>query len=193
MVSTRTLTGTTAGGVSLSEDTVFELLSNRRRRLAIHALKRADGGVSVSELSTRVTAWERGVDPESVDYQDRRTVHTTLTRSHLPMLDENGVVEYDAESDLVESTAVLDDLEVYVRVLRGREIPWSLHYLGVSALVVLVTVAVAVGAPLVAALSPIDAGVFAVTAFSVSAVLHRYGERARLAPDEGPPEPGRRE
>ena len=40
----------------LSEDDVYEMLSNRRRRFVIHALKRAEEPVDVSELSTHVTA-----------------------------------------------------------------------------------------------------------------------------------------
>ena len=173
----------------LSEDDVFEMLSNRRRRFVIHALKRAEGPVDVSELSTHVTAWERGVDPEAVKYEDRRNVYSTLQRIHLPKLEEKNVVRVDEEANLVEPTPTLDDLDVYIEVLRGREIPWSLYYFGLAVLAGLVLLGVAVGVPGFAALDGSTAAVFVVTAFTVSALLHyHYGERARLGNLEEPPE-----
>ena len=173
----------------LSEDDVYEMLSNRRRRFVIHALKRAEEPVDVSELSTHVTAWERGVDPDAVKYEDRRNVYSTLQRIHLPKLEEKNVVRVDEEANLVEPTPTLDDLDVYIEVLRGREIPWSLYYFGLAVLAGLVLVAVAVGVPGFAALDGSTAAVFVVTAFTVSALLHyHYGERARLGNLEEPPE-----
>ncbi|OYR81810.1 transcriptional regulator, partial [Halorubrum ezzemoulense] len=94
----------TTGDVSLPEETIFELLANRRRRFTIHALKHTGEPMDVADLSTRITAWERGVDPETIDYDDRRNVHTVLTRTHLPKLDEHDVVEYDDEAKVVEPT-----------------------------------------------------------------------------------------
>ena len=94
--------------------------------------------MAVADLSTRITAWERGVDPETIDYDDRRNVHTVLTRTHLPKLDEHDVVEYDEETKVVEPTPALEDLDVYIEVLRGREIPWSLYYVGLAVLAGLV-------------------------------------------------------
>ncbi|ELZ32253.1 DUF7344 domain-containing protein [Halorubrum distributum] len=173
----------------LSEDDVFEMLSNRRRRFVIHALKRAEEPVDVSELSTHVTAWERGVDPDAVKYEDRRNVYSTLQRIHLPKLEEKNVVRVDEEANLVEPTPTLDDLDVYIEVLRGREIPWSLYYFGLAVLAGLVLVGVSVGVPGLAALDGTTAAVFVVTAFTVSALLHyHYGERARLGNLEEPPE-----
>jgi DNA-binding transcriptional ArsR family regulator len=173
----------------LSEDDVFEMLSNRRRRFVIHALKRAEEPVDVSELSTHVTAWERGVDPDAVKYEDRRNVYSTLQRIHLPKLEEKNVVRVDEEANLVEPTPTLDDLDVYIEVLRGREIPWSLYYFGLAVLAGLVLVGVSVGVPGLAAIDGTTAAVFVVTAFTVSALLHyHYGERARLGNLEEPPE-----
>jgi hypothetical protein len=145
----------------LSEDDVFEMLSNRRRRFVIHALNCVEEPVDVSELSRHVTVWERGVDPETIDYDGRWNVQTTLTRTHRPKLDEHDVVKYDDETKVVEPTPVLDDLDV----LRGREIPWSLYYLGLGALVGALMLAVTVETPLLTALDGTAVAVFAVTAF----------------------------
>jgi len=189
MLSTTTLTRSTTRDESLSEETIFDVLSNRRRRFAIHALKHADGPMEVKPLSNRIAAWEHGIEPDAVDYDQRRNVHSTLKRTHLPILEESGVIEYDAEENLVEPTAALSDLDIYIEVLRDREIPWSQYYLGLAALSAVVLLANAVGVPGFAALEPLAVAVFTATAFAVSAAVHTYyGERARLGNKEKPPE-----
>lgn len=180
-------------GGDLSEDEIFEVLSNRRRRYVIHALKRAEGPLDVAELSTHVTAWELDVDPQEVQYEDRRNVHSTLQRTHLPKLAEKNVVRIDEERNVVEPTPALDDLDIYVEVLRGKEIPWNLYYVGLASIVVAVLLAVNAGVPGFAALTPLDVGIFAVTTFGLSAVAHHViGRRMKLGSEEKPPELRRR-
>ena len=194
MLSTTTLTRSTTPDESLSEETVFDVLSNKRRRFTIHALKHADGAMPVKRISERVAAWEHGIDVDAVDYDQRRNVHSTLKRTHLPMLKENGVIEYDAEANLVEPTAALNDLDIYIEVLRGREIPWNQYYLGLAGLAAVTLLAVQAGVPGFAALEPLAVSVFTVTVFTVSAIAHYYyGERARLGKKEKPPELRKRE
>ena len=195
MISAATTTGRNAisGGetedADLSQDEIFDVLSNRRRRYAIHALKRAEEPLDVSELSTYVTAWELDVDPEQVKYEDRRNVHSTLRRTHLPKLEDANVVTVDEETDLVRPTPTLRDLEIYVEVLRGKEIPWSLYYVGLAAVIASVFLAVYAGVPGFASLSALNVGVFSVTAFGVSSVVHHaIGRHGRLGNHEKPPE-----
>ena len=190
MVSAATTTNESIrDGGELSEEEVFEVLSNRRRRFVIHALKRAEGPVDVSELSAHVTAWERGVALDEVRYEDRRNVYSTLRRTHLPKLEEKNVVTVDEEANVVEPTPELEELDIYVEVLRSREIPWSLYYVGVAGVAVSLLLAVATGTPGFAALEPLDVGVFTATVFGISAVAHHViGRRARLGNTEKPPE-----
>jgi len=191
MLSTATTTygaGRNGGG-ELSEDEIFKLLSNRRRRFVIHALKRAEGPVEVSDLSTHVTAWERDVDPAEVQYEDRRNVYSTLQRTHLPKLEEKNVVTVHEEENLVEPTDELEELDIYVEVLRSKEIPWSLYYVGLAGLAVSLLIAVATGTPGFAWLEALDVGVFTATAFGLSSAAHyAIGRRARLGNTEKPPE-----
>ncbi|PHQ38168.1 transcriptional regulator [Halorubrum persicum] len=195
MVSTAVTTNESArNGGELSEEEIFEVLSNRRRRFVIHALKRAEGPLEVSELSTHVTAWEVGVEPEEVRYEDRRNVYSTLQRTHLPKLEEKNVVTVDEETNVVAPTPELESLDIYVEVLGSREIPWSLYYVGLAGVAVSLLLAVATGTPGFAALEPLDVGVFTATTFGISAVVHHViGRRARLGDTEKPPELRKRE
>ena len=195
MLSTGATTqrGSRNGG-ELSEDEIFEVLSNRRRRYVIHALKRAEEPLDVSELSTHVTAWERGVDPADVQYEDRRNVYSTLQRTHLPKLEEKNVVTVHEEENLVEPTPELEELDIYVEVLRSKEIPWSLYYVGLAGLAASLLLAVGTGTPGFAGLEALDVGVFTATAFGISAAAHHViGRRARLGNTEKPPELRQRE
>lgn len=178
---------------TIADKDVFEVLSNRRRRFVIHALKRADDPPDVSELSRYVTAWELDIDPEDVPYENRHNVHSTLKRTHLPKLQENGIVTVD-EDDVVRPAPGLKEIEVYVEVLRGREVPWSLYYIGLSVLSVGLLAAVVVGVPGFATLSPINVGVFAATSFAISAAVHHVvGRRMQLGNTEKPPAARRRQ
>ncbi|GAA0522976.1 hypothetical protein SAMN04488066_105170 [Halorubrum aquaticum] len=195
MLSTiATATESNANGGELSEDEIFEVLSNRRRRFVIHALKREEGAVEVSDLSTHVTAWEVGVEPEEVEYEDRRNVYSTLQRTHLPKLEEKNVVTFDEEENLVWATPELENLDIYVEVLGTREIPWSLYYVGLAGVAVALLLAVATGTPGFAAFAPLDVGMFTATAFGISAAAHyAIGRRMRLGNTEKPPELRKRE
>ncbi|WP_128904451.1 DUF7344 domain-containing protein [Halorubrum amylolyticum] len=190
MVSTLTTAdGSNSNGGELSEDEIFEVLSNRRRRFVIHALKRREGAVEVSDLSRHVTAWEVGVEPDEVTYEDRRNVYSTLQRTHLPKLEEKNVVTIDEEENLVRATPELENLDIHVEVLKSREIPWSLYYVGLAGVAVSLLLAVATDTPGFAALAPLDVGIFTVTVFSVSSIVHHVvGRRARLGNTGKPPE-----
>lgn len=173
----------------ISQADAFEVLSNRRRRYTIHALKHADEPLDLSEISTRVTAWELDVDPEVVDYEDRRNVHTTLRQIHLPKLEEKRLIIVDDETDIVRATPLFNDLEVYVEVLHNKEIPWSLYYVGLAGVSAALLLAVAVGAPSFTTLSPLNVAVFTATAFGISSLAHHVvGRRTRLGNTEKPPE-----
>jgi len=178
---------------TIPNEDVFEVLSNRRRRFVIHALKRADDPPDVTELSRYVAAWELGTDPEDVPYEYRHNVYSTLKRTHLPKLREKDIVTVD-EDDVVRPAPGLEQIEVYVEVLRGREIPWSLYYLGLTGFAAALLVAVALDVPGFAVLSPIGVGTFAATAFAISAVVHHVvGRRMQLGNTERPPAARRRQ
>lgn len=122
-------------------------------------------------------------------HEDRRHVYSALRRTHLPKLDDAGVIAYDESNNVVEPTETLEDIDIYTEVLREKEIPWSLYYLGLASVSVSLLLAVFVDAPVFGVLDPINIGVFVVVAFGVSALIHYVvGERTRLGTHKKPPE-----
>ncbi|WP_227352914.1 DUF7344 domain-containing protein [Haladaptatus salinisoli] len=113
---------------ALSRDIVFQVLSNRRRRYALHHLRRCEGSVEIGELATQIAAWENDVSTEEVTSKQRKRVYNTLQQAHLPKLDETGFVEYDPAHGNVTLTGRARMLDVYLELVPDNDFPWSEYY-----------------------------------------------------------------
>ena len=94
-----------------SDDEVFELLSNQRRRFVLHYLRRnPEASVSLSTLSERVAGWEHDTDPAELAYSERKSVRNSLHQFHLPKLADAGIVTYDEQAGEIslEDPTVVD-------------------------------------------------------------------------------------
>ncbi|MWV39546.1 hypothetical protein [Natrialba sp. INN-245] len=168
----------------LSQDVAFELLSCRRRRYVIHCLKQRSGPVEFRELVTRVAAWENDVPPSAVTYEERMRVYTALRQSHLPKLDDGGVVSYDSDRGTVALTEAASELEVYLEVVPHDDIRWSTYYAGLGCLCTGFVLALWAGIPLFSAIPPLAGTTLVTAVFTVSAVFHtRHDSRIRLDSD----------
>ncbi len=181
-----------SGGTAdeLSEDDVFEVLSNRRRRHAVHTLKRYDHDpMELGDLAEEVAAIEHDVDVAEISYDQRKSVYTALQQSHLPKMDDAGIVEFDKNRGTIEPTPALEELEVYLEVVQARDIPWSEYYLGLSGVSAAFVAASWLGAWPLTLLPEYGPAIFVVVAFLVSATVHTYFSRKmRLGNTEQPPE-----
>ena len=89
----------------LSATAIFELLSNDRRRFALHALSRAVGAVEVSDLADQIALRE---GEHTHDRYER--ICTGLVHVHPPKLVEAGVVRFDPERETVQLLDAADKL-----------------------------------------------------------------------------------
>lgn len=102
------------GEATPSLDLVFDLLSNSRRRYALYYLNdQSDGVATIETLTENVIALERTrdggetaaaetgttADSNSVDRQT--AVLTELQHSHLPKLEDAGILEHDQRSETI--------------------------------------------------------------------------------------------
>lgn len=174
---------------TVSRDTAYEILANRRRRYVIHLLQYHDEPMELGPLAEQVAAWEYETDPERVTSQQRKTVYTALQQRHLPRMDEAGLLTFDSRAGTVAPANTLSDLDIYAEVVPAGDFPWSHYYLGLSVVVGALLVAVWAKVSVLAALPDIAWGVFCVTAFFVSAVVNVVVTRGRkLGASERPPE-----
>ncbi|MFW6458639.1 MAG: DUF7344 domain-containing protein [Halodesulfurarchaeum sp.] len=131
----------------LSTEDMFFLLSNRRRRYAIHHLNQVEGKMSVRDLSEQIAAWENGVDRSAVTPKHRKRVYTSLHQVHLPKMDRLGVVEYDSDRGTVCPADSARDFDIYLDVVSAGDIPWNQFMLGLGATLTALVTAAWVGIP----------------------------------------------
>jgi DNA-binding transcriptional ArsR family regulator len=137
-------TGTVAtdsGDGTLSKDVLFDILSNPRRRHALHYLKQQRRPVRVGEIAETLAAWEKGTAPEYVSSRERKRVYTSLYQAHLPKMHRAGVVDYDRDRGYVELAGSADALRIHLEVVERNDIPWSVFYLGLAGLFAGITAA----------------------------------------------------
>jgi DNA-binding transcriptional ArsR family regulator len=170
-----------------TRDELFHVLRNQRRRFAIHYLKRADEPVDVGDLATQIAAWENDVSTNAVTSKQRRRVYNALQQTHVPELDDVGLVETERRNVWLTDRAA--DLDVYLELVDGRDVPWSEYYLGVGALGAAVTAVTALNVGPFASVPDVAAAVFLSVVLLVSACANYYYQRSsRLGGADEPPE-----
>lgn len=174
---------------NLSRNDCFDLLSNHRRRYALHYLQYNGEEASLGELADQIAAWENDIDMETVSYDQRKRVYTSLQQVHLPRMDDLDVVEFDDREGTVRDGPSAENLDIYLEVVDQWDIPWSYFYLGLGAVNAVIVGAFAVGLWPIAALPEIGLAVFVVTSFLVTSLAHLYVTRTemRLGGSEEPP------
>ena len=173
----------------ITEETVFYILSNQRRRLVVYVLKEESGGegVEVGTLARWISAWENDVPGSEVDYSDRKSVYTSLQQHHLPEMDEAGIVDFDERKGVVSTTNMADEFTVYLEIVNSKDIPWHGYYLGLGATGGSLLVALLLNASPFTQLPALAWTAFLVVALLVSALVHTYTARRRRVGNDGSP------
>lgn len=99
---------------SLTQDDVFHILQCRRRRLVLKYLQEHDTPVKMSDVTERIAAVEHDTTVAALRSQQRQRVYIALYQSHLPKLDEEGVIEYEQSRGIVERTELTDTFDKYL-------------------------------------------------------------------------------
>lgn len=179
----------TIGSDPLGEDAVFRVLRNKRRRYALHYLKQREEVVSVGELAERIAAWETDTPVAEVSTGARKRVYISLLQSHLPTLQDAGMVEFDDDRNTVQLTEAATDVDIYVELVPENDIAWPTYYLGLSVFTGAVLVFAWGGVYPLTELPPIAWFGFVVALFALSSVIHHLHQReSRLGNAGAPPE-----
>ncbi|SEO91012.1 hypothetical protein SAMN04487948_107104 [Halogranum amylolyticum] len=103
---------------SLSRDEAFHLLQNARRRDVLRYLSRqsSDAVCEIKDVAAQVAAWENDTPVDQLSSDERQRVYIALYQSHLPKLDEAGVVDYDQSRGRLEPTPALEQLYAYLAI-----------------------------------------------------------------------------
>lgn len=133
----------TTSSVELSEDQIYHLLQNERRRYVLRYLHGSDEQESMRDIAEQVAAWENNSTVQAITSSERQRVYIPLYQSHLPKLDEEGIIEYDQSRGTVEKTDMADVLYDYLEPTEAaadddedlsdaEQTRWEHYYLGAS-------------------------------------------------------------
>jgi len=110
---------------TFDNDDLFELLSGKRRRLALYALLDSDGALSLEELTHSVLDAHSGTAdgnlPETESTEHRRC-QIALQQNHLPKLVDAGIVAYDPDAETVSLNEAVDGLEPHLSIALAAEL-----------------------------------------------------------------------
>ncbi|MFB6178849.1 MAG: hypothetical protein ABEI77_03885 [Halorientalis sp.] len=180
-------TGETEALREPSRQDLFEILSNVRRRYVIRYLLQHDEPVDLRSLSEQVATWETGKPTPEVTAAERHRVYNALQQVHLPKMASAGVIEI--ERDHINPTDALQEFQVYMEVVPGNDIPWSVYYGGLGVLGLFLTGALALGAYPLRFVPKLVYLALIATILTVSGLVNYYQQRKmRLDVDGDPPD-----
>lgn len=98
------------GSTTIDTDDVFHLLQNSRRRSVIRYILAhpEQDSFEMRRIAEQIAAWENDKPVAQISSVERQRVYIALYQSHLPKLDEHGVVKYDQSRGVVMPTALLE-------------------------------------------------------------------------------------
>ena len=175
-----------AGGspADLEAVEIHDVLSNERRQMVLGRLRDSEGTMSARDLSEYIAERETGESPPPRNI--RQSAYVSLHQTHLPKLDELGIVEYDeSEKTVTLDEAASREVSVYMETVPKYGISWSEYYVGVSVLGLLLLVAAWIDVPVVSSAPPaaLTGAILVLIAVSAayqtvqqgSSILHRLG------------------
>ncbi|ELZ44474.1 hypothetical protein C464_13295 [Halorubrum coriense DSM 10284] len=150
----------------IPETDIHDLLRNERRRQVIKQLQGTVGKTTLRDLAESIAERETGESPPPKNI--RNSVYNSLHQTHLPKLDNSGIVEYESNRKTIRLTENARSVDVYMEVVTPYGITWSEYYSMLGTLSLLIVFAALVEVPVISMIDPVlFVSVFLVV-FSVS-------------------------
>ncbi|WP_339105837.1 hypothetical protein [Haloterrigena salinisoli] len=108
---------------ALSPDDIFHILQTNRRRDAISYLLDREGPVKMSDIAEHVSAKEHETTVAELTSTQRQRVYIPLYQSHLPKLDEKGVIDYNKPRGIVRPTERIEEFRPYLEAAESNSSP----------------------------------------------------------------------
>lgn len=115
-------------GGDLEEDVVFDLLSNSRRRHVLTYLLNHGRKATIQKLARSIAARENGIPVEEVTKEQQKRTYVSLYQTHVPYLEDAGLVTRDEETGTIVLEDSVEDIESYLPENRIQERPWHWYY-----------------------------------------------------------------
>ncbi|MFB6224146.1 MAG: hypothetical protein ABEH86_10810 [Haloarcula sp.] len=99
-----------------TRDDLFHVLQCRRRRLVLKYLYEYPGDkpANMSDIAEHIAALEHDTTVDALRSKERQRVYIALYQSHLPKMDDAGVINYNQDRGLVEATELTKSFDGYL-------------------------------------------------------------------------------
>lgn len=171
----------------IERETIFEMLRNERRRYALHYLKQQTGRVDTGDLAEQVAAWEEDTTIEELSTDARQRVYISMLQTHLPKMDDAGVITFRAEDRTVELTDAAESIDIYLEVVPENDIAWAEYYLGITFFVALLLFVVWQNVYPFSTVPDAIWGLFVAGVLVLATLIHYYHHRRTRLGRAGPP------
>jgi len=125
--------GPSDGSGAFDDDELFGVLRNQRRRRLLHHLREAGGEATLSDLARRVAAAENDKPVDALRSQEYKRVYISLYQTHLPKMDDAGVVAFDRDRGSVRRGPNADAVYARLDSDPSARRPWDGYYLALAA------------------------------------------------------------
>ncbi len=105
---------------ALSLDTIYGMLSESRRRYVLYYFLENDHA-NIESLSLQIAAWSQDVTVDAITEEMKESVTTSLIHSHLPKLEDHGLIEYDGRTGDVIVADGFDEIRTTISRARAAE------------------------------------------------------------------------
>jgi len=154
---------------------IHDILRNGRRRKVLKQLQRRVEPVSLRELSERIATLETGESPPPRDV--RQSVYNSLHQTHLPKLDEKGVIDYDDDRKTVALRNPARQVDLYMEVVTRYGITWAGYYRTLGVLALFAVVATNVDALVLGGVPTLAVAVVFLAVFGLSTAYQLWARR----------------
>jgi hypothetical protein len=161
----------------MTEADAHDILRNDRRRAVIEQLRQTVGESDLRTLAEAIAENETGESPPPRNI--RESVYNSLHQTHLPKLDQLGIVDYDQNRKTVALQRDAREVDPYMDVYLNEvySITWAEYYRTVAVVGFVTVLAAELGVPVLAQADIVLLISLCLTVIAVSTVYQLWGQR----------------
>lgn len=101
--------------------TVLDLCKDEHRRIVLAVLAAEQHSLTVNDLRRTILNYNHHMPVTEASEEVLTEIRVPLVHMHIPKLESAGVIEYDAERQLVEPTEQFDQLQPHLSAIIGTD------------------------------------------------------------------------
>lgn len=102
-------------------ETVLDSCRHKYRRIVLAVLASQQQSISVNDLADAIIKHNHHTPPTEADDETIKRIYLGLHHVHLPKLADTGIIQYDAEGEVVEPTTQVGREESYVSTILAMD------------------------------------------------------------------------